>query len=217
MTALLDVCSTVLPARPRRRLLAGAWAAAALLMAAAGAAPASAQEEIAYVDSQYILEQVPEYATVQQRLDRLTKQWEQEIADQEARVDTLQKEFRARELLYTDEERKQQRRQIEQARQQVQQLRQRYFGPEQGRLYQRQKELMRPIQERVLAAAQSIAEAEGYDYVIDKSGPALFMYANPDLDLSGEVLEELGIDVDEETEQAAASSPSSRREPSAQP
>ncbi|PSQ81965.1 MAG: hypothetical protein BRD46_00915 [Bacteroidetes bacterium QS_8_68_15] len=177
----------------------------------------SAQEEIAYVDSQYILEQVPEYATVQQRLDRLTKQWEQEIADQEARVDTLQKEFRARELLYTDEERKQQRRQIEQARQQVQQLRQRYFGPEQGRLYQRQKELMRPIQERVLAAAQSIAEAEGYDYVIDKSGPALFMYANPDLDLSGEVLEELGIDVDEETEQAAASSSSSRREPSAQP
>jgi len=216
MTALLDVCSKVLPARPQRRLLAGAWAAAALLMAA-GAAPASAQEEIAYVDSQYILEQVPEYATVQQRLDRLTKQWEQEIADQEARVDTLQKEFRARELLYTDEERKQQRRQIEQARQQVQQLRQRYFGPEQGRLYQRQKELMRPIQERVLAAAQSIAEAEGYDYVIDKSGPALFMYANPDLDLSGEVLEELGIDVDEETEQAAASSSSSRREPSAQP
>jgi outer membrane protein len=168
------------------------------------AAPAAAQQDIAYIDSEYVLEQLPEYATVQQRLDRLTDRWEREITAQEARVDTLQEEFRARELLYTDEDRQLQRQEIEAARREVQQLRQRYFGPEQGQLYRRQQELMRPIQERVLAAVEEIAQAEGYDYVMDKSGPALFLYADDDHDLTDDVLEELGIDVDGEEREAAA-------------
>ncbi|PSQ92090.1 MAG: hypothetical protein BRD30_02710, partial [Bacteroidetes bacterium QH_2_63_10] len=105
-------------------------------------------------------------------------------------------------------ERKQQRQKIDQARQKVQQLRQRYFGPEQGQLYQRQKKLMRPIQERVLAAVETIAEGEGYDYVVDKSGPALFMYTNEEYNLTDDVLEELGIDVEGEGGQTASSSSS---------
>lgn len=185
-------------------------AAFALLAAAAlGPRAAEAQEDIAYIDSQKILEQLPEYATVQQRLDRLTRQWEQEIAAQKARVDTLQQEFRARAALYPEEERRRRRQEIETARQKVEQLRQRYFGPEQGRLYQRQQELMRPIQERILAVVEKIAQAEGYDYVMDKSGSATFMYASPDLDLTDEVLEELGIDVDENAEKQAPTTPTS--------
>jgi outer membrane protein len=207
MTTLSDMCSVFGRARAVRRAVGFLLGAVALVLAG-GATPAAAQQEIAYVDSEYILKQMPEYATVQQRLDRLTKQWEQEISAQKARVDTLQEEFRARELLYTDEERKQQRQKIEQARQKVQQLRQRYFGPEQGQLYQRQKKLMRPIQERVLAAVETIAEGEDYDYVVDKSGPALFMYTNEEYNLTDDVLEELGIDVEGEGGQTASSSSS---------
>ena len=182
-----------------------AFALGLVLTLLAAAPAAQAQQEIAYIDSQYILEQLPQYATVQQRLDRLTEQWEQEIAAQEARVDTLQEVYRARELLYTDEERRRKRREIEEAQQQVGQLRRRYFGPERGQLYRRQQELMRPIQERVLTVVEEIAEAEGYDYVLDKSGPALFMYADEDYDLTDEVLEELGIEVDERNGQRATS------------
>jgi outer membrane protein len=192
--------------RRARALLLGA--AAGVLLAATQPPAARAQEDIAYIDSKQVLEQLPEYATVQQRLDRLTQQWEQEIAAQRARVDTLQQEFQARAALYPEEERRRRRQEIEAARQKVEQLRQRYFGPEQGRLYQRQQELMRPIQERILAVVEEIAQAEGYDYVMDKSGPATFMYANPDLDLTDEVLEELGIDVEENEEQQARSSSS---------
>ena len=205
MLALLCRCRREGSDRAGPRNGLGLLLAAALVLATGGAAPAVAQQEIAYIDSEYILEQLPQYATVQQRLDRLTQRWEQEIAAQEARVDTLQEEFRARELLYTDEERQRKRRQIEKAEQRVRQLRQRYFGSEQGQLYRRQQELMRPIQERVLTAVETIAEGEGYDYVIDKSGPALFMYASEDHDLTQAVLEELGIDVDEDSQQQATS------------
>jgi outer membrane protein len=56
---------------------------------------------------------------------------------------------------------------------------------------------MRPIQERILAAIEEVATAGGYDYVFDKAGDYLFLYARPQYDLSDDVLEELGIDVDQ--------------------
>jgi outer membrane protein len=79
----------------------------------------------------------------------------------------------------------------------VEQLRERYFGPE-GRLYTRQKKLMRPIQKRVLAAAEEVATEEGYDYVFDKSEKVLFLYAREEHNLNDQVLRALGIATNQE-------------------
>lgn len=166
-------------------VLGGAWT---------GTLPAHAQE-IGYVDSEYVLNQMPEYATVQQKLDKLEQQWRSEIQQKEQEVQKLEQEFQARELLYTEEERKQKRKAIQRTRREIEQLRQRYFGPE-GQLYSRQKDLMRPLQERILEAAENVATDEGYDYVVDKKGEALFLYAKKEHDLSDQVLRELGITVD---------------------
>lgn len=159
---------------------------------------AGAQQKIGYVDTQSILEQLPEYATVQQKLDQLEKTWREEIQAQKEKVQKLKDEYQASELLYTEEERKQKRRAIEKAQKNVEQLRQRYFGPE-GQLYTRQKKLMRPIQERVLKATEEVATAEGFDYVFDKSEKVLFMYAREEYNLNEEVLRELGISPDQNT------------------
>lgn len=159
-----------------------------------------AQQKIGYVDSQYILEQMPEYATVQQKLDRLEKQWEAELQKMQDEVDTMFQEYQARELLYTEEERKQKREQIMQKEQEIEQYRKNHFGPE-GELYRRQEQLMRPIQERILQAIDEVARSEGYDYVFDKSGDFLFLFAREEHNVSERVLEELGIDT-EEREQA---------------
>jgi len=156
-----------------------------------------AQQKIGYVDTEYVLNQMPEYETVQQKLDKLEQQWRQEIEQQRKEVQKLEQEFQARELLYTEEERKRKRQEIESARKKVEQLRQQYFGPE-GQLYTRQQELMRPIQQRVLEAAESVATTAGYDYVVEKKGDALFLYAREEHDLSDRVLRELGINVDQQ-------------------
>ena len=159
---------------------------------------ADAQQRIGYIDTQSILEQLPEYATVQQKLDQLEKKWRQEIQDQRDEVQKLKDEYQASELLYTEEERKQKRRAIEEAQKNVEKLRQRYFGPE-GQLYTRQKKLMRPIQERVLKATEEVATAEGFDYVFDKSEKVLFMYARDEYNLNDRVLRELGVSPDQNT------------------
>lgn len=166
-----------------------------LLLGLVGAHPARAQQKVGYIDSGYILDKMPEYATVQQKLDQLEQQWRGEIQDAQQRVDELEQEYQARELLYTEEERQRRQEAIATAREDVEQLRERYFGPD-GELYSRQKELMRPIQERVLAAVEEVATADGYDYVFDKGGDFLFMYAREQYDLSDSVLRELGINVD---------------------
>ncbi len=159
------------------------------------ARPAAAQQKIGYVDSEYILDKMPEYATVQQKLDQLEQQWREEIQAKKEKVQELQQTFQSRELLYTEQERAEMKKSIQKARNEVESLRERYFGPE-GELYSQQKQLMRPIQERVLAAVEEVATTRGYDYVYDRSGDFLFMYARDQYNLSDAVLRELGINVE---------------------
>jgi outer membrane protein len=175
-----------------------------LLWASLGATAVQAQQKIGYIDTQYILDRLPEYETVQQTLDQAEAQWRTEIRDARDRVEDLRQEYQARELLYTDEERQEQKQSITEARRKVEALRQRYFGPD-GQLFTRQRELMRPIQERILVAVEDVATSEGYDYVLDQSGDVLFMFARDQYDLSDVVLRELGVDVERQNDGTGSS------------
>lgn len=157
--------------------------------------PAMAQQKIGYVDSEYILDRTPDYRTIQNQLDRLTQEWEAELQKKQQEVDELFREYQARELLYTSEERQRKREEIMRAEEDLERLRMQYFGPE-GELFRQQEQLMRPLQERILAAIEEVATREGFDFVFDKSGDFLFLYAREQYDLSDRVLEELGIDIE---------------------
>ncbi len=157
--------------------------------------PARAQQKVGYVDSEYILSRLPEYATVEQQLDRMAQEWQAEVEERQREVEEMFREYQARELLYTNEERQRKREEIVQAEDEAERLRMRYFGPE-GELFREQERLMRPIQERVLAAIEEVATSEGYDFVFDKSGDFVFLFAREQYDLSDLVLEELGIDLE---------------------
>lgn len=154
-----------------------------------------AQQKIAYVDSEYIYSKYPEFATVQQKLDRMAQEWQQEVEQEQREIDQLFQEYQARELLYTQDERQRKQTEIVEAEAAVDRLRRQYFGPE-GDLFKQQEQLLKPIQEEVLQAIEEVALAEGYDYVFDKSGDYIFLYVRDQYDLSDMVLEELGIDIE---------------------
>ena len=168
---------------------------ASLFVVVLAVSPVYAQQKLGYVDSEYILEQLPEYATAQQQIDRTAQEWQQEIEESRDEVNELFREYQARELLYTNDERQRQRDEIIQAEEEIERLRMQYFGPE-GRLFQEQERLVRPVQESVLEAIEAVATRDGYDYVFDKGGDYIFMYTRDQFDLSNDVLEELGIDTD---------------------
>ncbi len=188
---------------PRLRLVPPALALAVLaLVAAVAAVPsARAQQKIGYVDAEKVLQRMPEYAGVQQTLERQQTEWQGEIQRRRQEVDRLFRDYQARELLYTQEERQRRRDEIARAEQEADQLRGRYFGPE-GELFTQQQALMKPLQERVLAAVEAVAGRENFDYVFDRTGDFLFLFARPQHDLTDRVLRELGIR-DERTDGAA--------------
>lgn len=159
------------------------------------AAPAFGQQNIGYVDSEAILKKLPEYATVQQRIERLTNDWEAELKEKRSELQDLFQTYQARELLYTKDEQKRKREEIVRAEEDIERLRMKYFGPE-GDLFVQEDNLMRPLQERILAAIEEVATRDGYDYVFDRQGDFLFLFAREQLDLSDKVLEELGLDAD---------------------
>ena len=73
---------------------------------------AHAQQKIGYIDSDYILSNLPEYATIQQQLDRMAQTWQSELDEAKAELDEKFREYQARELLYTNEERQRRRQEI---------------------------------------------------------------------------------------------------------
>ncbi|GMQ81208.1 MAG: OmpH family outer membrane protein [Rhodothermia bacterium] len=159
-----------------------------------GVTASHAQQKVGYVDSEYILTRTPEYVTVQQQLDRTADEWNSELTKLGQELDQKFKDYQARELLYTNEERQRRRKEITSAEEDLENQRAAYFGPE-GEIFTQQEQLMRPIQERVLTAIEEVAIQEGFDYIFDKSGDFLFLYARDQWDMSDKVLEELGIEV----------------------
>jgi len=157
-------------------------------------ASASAQQKIGFIDSERILSQMPEYRTAQQELDRLVSQWQNEVDALAREAEQMADDFAAREILYTDDERRAQQEAIQAKRTERDALRTRYFGP-QGELYREQQTRLRPAQERLLAAVEAVADDGEYDYVFDRAGDYLFLFTRARYDLTDLVMDELGLGV----------------------
>ncbi|NQV73862.1 OmpH family outer membrane protein [bacterium] len=175
-----------------------------LLLFGLGSQTSTAQQKIGYVDSDFILQAMPNYATIQQQLDRMASDWQKELDQLKKDLDEQFRDYQARELLYTNEERQRRREEIVQAEEDLERLRVKYFGPE-GDIFLEQEKLMRPLQEKILQAIDDVATAEGYDYVFDIAGEFVFMFRRAQFDLSENVLLELGIDVASPGRQTAPS------------
>jgi outer membrane protein len=54
---------------------------------------------------------------------------------------------------------------------------------------------MKPVQDRVFKAVQDVAKEEGYDYIFDRSGDILLMYANEKYDLTQKIFDKLKVEI----------------------
>ena len=166
----------------------------ALALVALCTAAQPAAQKVGYVDSDAILSRLTDYQTAQQEVDRLAQEWQSELDRMKREIEEAERDFEARELLYTDEERTAAQQAIEALRRERDSYRSRHFGPT-GELFKEQQQRMRPVQERVLEAIEVVAEEDGYEYVFDRAGEFLFLYAAVKHDLSDRVLDELGVPV----------------------
>lgn len=152
---------------------------------------ASAQK-FAYVDSDYILNQIPEYRSAQKQLDELSNKWQKEVDKLYADIDKMYQEYNAEKVLLTAEQRKQREAEIVAKRKDAKEYQNSKFGYE-GELFKKREELIKPIQDRVFEAIQTVAKRQNFDFIFDKSGEMVMLFTNSRYDVSAEVLEELGV------------------------
>lgn len=148
-------------------------------------------QKYAFVDTEYILNNIPSYKAAQEQLDKTSQEWQQEVESQYAEIDQMYKDYQAEKVLLTEDMRKKREDAIINKERSVKESQKKYFGPE-GMLYQKRQELVKPIQDEIYNAVKNIATENGYAVIFDTASGATMLYFNPRYDVSDEVLQKLG-------------------------
>ena len=155
-------------------------------------APLAAQKfSVAYVDIQYILKNLPQYETANEQLNMISKRWQKDIdaAQNEAKV--LATNYQTEQIFLSADMKERREAEILAKEQEVLELKRKYFGQD-GEWYKKREALLKPIQDEIYNAIQSIADEKRYDVVKDRSADPSLIYMSSKLDISDQVLEKLG-------------------------
>ena len=152
---------------------------------------ASFAQKFAYVDTEYILGQIPEYKSAQAELDKISIQWQKEVEAKYAEIDKMYKAYQAEQILLTDDMKKKREADIIAKEKEAKDLQKQRFGVD-GDLFKKRQELVKPIQDKVYNAVKEIAEKQTFAVIFDKSSELTMLYANPKYDKSEDVLESMG-------------------------
>ncbi len=152
---------------------------------------ASVAQKYAYVDTEYILENIPAYRAAQEQLNVLSGQYQKELETIQAQLEQMYNDFRAESVLLSDDMKRKREDVIVSKEKEFRALQQKYFGRE-GELFQKRQGLVKPIQDDIYNAVKEIAIAGSYAVIFDKAGGLSMLFTDPKFNLSDQVLEKLG-------------------------
>ena len=148
-------------------------------------------QKFAFVDTDYILQNIPSYNAAQEQLNSISEEYENEIAAEYQQIEEMYKTYQSERVLLTDEMKKKREEEIMNKERQVKELQGKYFGPD-GDLAKKREELVKPIQDAVYKTVKELSAEGSYAVIFDTASGASILYSNPRYDLSDEVLKKLG-------------------------
>ena len=148
-------------------------------------------QKFAYVDTEYILAKIPEFNQAQDKLDKISEDFQKEIEERYAEVEKMYRAYQQEQVLLTDEMKIKREEAIIQRESDAKSLQQKYFGPE-GKLFVKRQELIKPIQDKIYDAIQQLAIENKYQIIFDSSSDLIMLYKNNNLDKSDKILDLLG-------------------------
>ncbi|NWF88426.1 MAG: OmpH family outer membrane protein [Ignavibacteriaceae bacterium] len=152
----------------------------------------NAQLKIGYVDSDSIMDKFPDAQDARQKLDALIQEWQVELAKLENNWKTKYDDYEKRKLIMSDQTRAELESELVKLEQQVGEFRDKKFGTN-GELFQKQDEIMKPVQNKVFNAINEVAKDEELDFVFDRSGDVMLLFAKEEYDVTALVLEKLKL------------------------
>lgn len=148
-------------------------------------------QKFAYVDSDYILKNIPSYQDAQKALDELSVKWQNQIEAKYTEIDQMYKAYQAEQVLLTEEMKRKREEDIILKEKEAKDFQKDKFGVD-GELFKKRQELVQPLQEEIYNAIKQIAQAEALAIVFDKATQSNILFANNKFDKSDEVLKKLG-------------------------
>ena len=142
---------------------------------------------IGYIDTEYILQNIPEYQEATAQLQTKVEQWKAEIEQRLGVIAQKRKDLSNEKALLTKELIEEREEDITFEEQEILDYQQKRFGPD-GDLSLQKKALMQPIQDQIFAAVQDIAEDRNYDFIFDKSADVVMLYSAQRFDLSDQIV-----------------------------
>lgn len=153
-------------------------------------AQAQKTTKIGYIDMEYILEKVPEYAEAKNQLEQKANTWKQEIETKKNDIKKLKDALASEKVLLTKELINDKEEEINVLEKEMLDYQQKRFGP-QGDLMIQKSALVKPIQDQVFTIVQDIAVQRKYDFIFDKSSDLTMLFTAERFDISDFVLKAL--------------------------
>jgi outer membrane protein len=112
-------------------------------------------QKFGFIDSDYILKNIPAFNAAQEQLDQLSKQYQKELETMYAEIEKMYKDFQAESVLLSDDMKRKREDVIMSKEKEYKELQRKYFGPS-GELFKKRQGLVKPIQDDIFAAVQDI-------------------------------------------------------------
>ena len=143
--------------------------------------------KIGYIDTEYILENLPEYNQVSDRLEEKAEGWKKEIENRSRKIEQKKEALNSERILLTNEMIDEIEEEITLDEEELSEYQQKRFGPR-GDLIIQKQQLIQPIQDQIFNAIRELAESKNYDFIFDKSADIVMLYSDKRFDVSNQIL-----------------------------
>lgn len=148
-------------------------------------------QKFALIDMEYIFQNIPAYEHANEELEQLSQKWQNEVEASTRQAQALYKSYQEKVSSLSEAQKTKSEEEIIAKEKETAELRRKYFGQE-GELFKRRESLMKPIQDDIYDAVKKISELKGYSLVVDRASATAVIFASPRIDISNEVLAQLG-------------------------
>lgn len=143
--------------------------------------------KIGYIDTEYILENLPEYNQISKRLEEKAGDWKKEIEERSRKIDQKKESLKSERILLTSEMIEEIEEEILIDEEELSEYQQKRFGPR-GDLIIQKQQLIQPIQDQIFNAIRELAKSRNYDFIFDKSADIVMLYSDKRYDVSYQIL-----------------------------
>ena len=143
--------------------------------------------KIGYIDTEYILQNLPEFNQVSSRLEEKAQDWKEEIDKRSREINQKKESLNSERILLTKEMIEEIEEEITIDLEELSEYQQKRFGPRGDLIIQKKKDIQ-PILVQIFNAIREIAKNKKYDFIFDKSADIVMLYSDKRYDISDQIL-----------------------------